>query len=202
MRISAIKNTNTKVVLRTPEANDREAVGRSIGLTADQVNEIAKLPSGVAAVYQNDWVAPVLTMIDKANVTEKPYVPENRTTIRTANSARTLILRMLMQPWIGKGTIAERDLRDSLKVLSVSRLSRKAISAKIDDYTLCNGLLTWKTQEMPLLQKLVQDVLGIKDKDFEIIETPDDLRQIVEGKVKRCSQKDINDICYVLASKE
>ena len=200
--IAAIKNTNTKVVLRTPEANDREAVGRSIGLTADQVNEIAKLPSGVAAVYQNDWVAPVLTMIDKANVTEKPYVPENRTTIRTANSARTLILRMLMQPWIGKGTIAERDLRDSLKVLSVSRLSRKAISAKIDDYTLCNGLLTWKTQEMPLLQKLVQDVLGIKDKDFEKIETPDDLRQIVEGKVKRCSQKDINDICYVLASKE
>ena len=200
--IAAIKNTNTKVVLRTPEANDREAVGRSIGLTADQVNEIAKLPSGVAAVYQNDWVAPVLTMIDKANVTEKPYVPENRTTIRTANSARTLILRMLMQPWIGKGIIAERDLRDSLKVLSVSRLSRKAISAKIDDYTLCNGLLTWKTQEMPLLQKLVQDVLGIKDKDFEKIETPDDLRQIVEGKVKRCSQKDINDICYVLASKE
>ena len=200
--IAAIKNTNTKVVLRTPEANDREAVGRSIGLTADQVNEIAKLPSGVAAVYQNDWVAPVLTMIDKANVTEKPYVPENRTTIRTANSARTLILRMLMQPWIGKGTIAERDLRDSLKVLSVSRLSRKAISAKIDDYTLCNGLLTWKTQEMPLLQKLVQDVLGIKDKDFEKIETPDNLRQIVEGKVKRCSQKDINDICYVLASKE
>ena len=55
---------------------------------------------------------------------------------------------------------------------------------------------------MPLLQKLVQDVLGIKDKDFEKIETPDDLRQIVEGKVKRCSQKDINDICYVLASKE
>ena len=200
--IAAIKNTNTKVVLRTPEANDREAVGRSIGLTADQVNEIAKLPSGVAAVYQNDWVAPVLTMIDKANVTEKPYVPENRTTIRTANSARTLILRMLMQPWIGKGTIAERDLRDSLKVLSVSRLSRKTISAKIDDYTLCNGLLTWKTQEMPLLQKLVQDVLGIKDKDFEKIETPDNLRQIVEGKVKRCSQKDINDICYVLASKE
>ena len=37
--IAAIKNTNTKFVLRIPEANDREAVGRSIGLTEDQVNE-------------------------------------------------------------------------------------------------------------------------------------------------------------------
>ena len=35
---AAIKNTNTKIVLRTPESNDREAVGRSMGLTANQVN--------------------------------------------------------------------------------------------------------------------------------------------------------------------
>lgn len=49
--IAAIKNTNTKIVLRTPEANDRDAVGRSMGLTENQVNEIAKLPSGVAVVY-------------------------------------------------------------------------------------------------------------------------------------------------------
>ena len=37
-----------------------------MGLTPNQVNEIAKLPSGVAVVYQNNWVNPVLTMIDKA----------------------------------------------------------------------------------------------------------------------------------------
>jgi len=200
--IAAIKNTNTKVVLRTPEANDREAVGRSIGLTPDQVNEIAKLPSGVAAVYQNDWVAPVLTMIDKAKVTEKPYIPEKRTTIRTISSARILILHMLMQPWIGKGKIAEQDLRDSLKVLTVSRQTRKQISDLIDNYSLCNGLLTWKTKDLPILQSLVQDILGLKDKDFEKIENSETLRKLVESKLKKCTQKEINDICYILASKE
>ena len=200
--IAAIKNTNTKVVLRTPEANDREAVGRSIGLTADQVNEIAKLPSGVAAVYQNDWVAPVLTMIDKAKVTEKPYVAKNRTLIRTVSSARTLILRMIMQPWIGKEKIEEQDLRDSLKVLNVSRESRKLISTLIADYTLCNGILAWKSQQMPVLQGLVQEVLGIKDKDFEKIETPEKLRKTVESRLNRCTQQEINNICYVLTSKE
>jgi hypothetical protein len=95
--IAAIKNTNTKIVLRTPEANDREAVGRSMGLTPDQVNEIAKLPSGVAVVYQNNWVSPVLTMIDKANVTEKEYVAKQKTVIRTLKSARANIIKMILQ---------------------------------------------------------------------------------------------------------
>ncbi|MGI6221589.1 MAG: ATP-binding protein [Coriobacteriales bacterium] len=200
--IAAIKNTNTKIVLRTPEANDREAVGRSIGLSPDQVNEIAKLPSGVAVVYQNDWVAPVLTMIDKASVSESPYVPVRKTTIRTLRSARLQILRMLMQPWIGKSRIDERELRDSLKVLSMPREQKKAISALIDDYTLCNGLLKWSSADIPELQKLVQAVLGFDSRSFEDLETPDELRREVEKRLKKCSQEDIDDICFVLTSVE
>lgn len=200
--IAAIKNTNTKIVLRTPEANDREAVGRSIGLTPDQVNEIAKLPSGVAVVYQNDWVAPVLTMIDKACVRESPYVPLRKTTIRTLRSARLMILRMLMQPWIGKGRIDERELRDSLKVLSLPRGQKKAIAALIDDYALCNGLLKWSSANLPELQKLVQAVLGFDDRSFRELETPDELRNAVEGRLKKCPKEDIDDICFVLTSAE
>ena len=199
--IAAIKNTNTKIVLRTPEANDRDAIGRSIGLTTDQVNEIAKLPSGVAVVYQNDWVTPVLTMVDKAAVEEKPYVPQRRTKIRTMRSARLLILRMLMQPWIGKSKIAEQDLRDSLKVLSISREQRRRLSELIGDYSLFNGILIWKNQDIPKLQELVQAVLGLGDRDFMSIETPDDLRKLVEGKLGKCPKKDIDEICCILLSK-
>lgn len=201
--IAAIKNTNTKIVLRTPEANDREAVGRSIGLTTDQVNEIAKLPSGVAVVYQNDWVAPVLTMIDKANVKEQVYVPERTTLIRTVSSARMIILRMLMQPWIGKGiVIAEHDLKDSLKVLDISRNAKATIHELIEDYTLCNGLLIWKKQDLFRLQRLVQEVIGLRDKDFITIETPEELQKIVENRLKKCSLEEIQDICYILTSGE
>lgn len=200
--IAAIKNTNTKIVLRTPEANDRDAVGRSIGLTPDQVNEIAKLPSGVAVVYQNDWVAPVLTMINKADVEEQPYIAEHKTMIRTVSSARMIILRMLMQPWIGKGKIDEKTLRESLKVLDISRDSKKQISSLIEDYTLFNGLLVWKTQDLPKLRKMVQAVLGIDDKEFMGMETPEDLQKAVTAKLRRCSQDEIKDICFVLTSKE
>ena len=199
--IAAIKNTNTKIVLRTPEANDREAVGRSIGLTADQVNEIAKLPSGVAVVYQNDWVAPVLTMIDKAGVVEKPYVARNKTTIRTMNSARTLIIRMLMQPWIGKKNQRTRIIRFPESIDYIQRLQRE-IRTLIDSYTLCNGLLVWKTQDMFRLQRLVQDVLGFQDRDFREIATSDALQLRVEKRLKNCTPNEIQDICYVLTSKE
>ena len=65
--ISAIKNTNTKIVMRLPEYNDCESVGHSIGLNEEQILELSKLDKGVAAVYQNNWLEAVLTKIDKCS---------------------------------------------------------------------------------------------------------------------------------------
>lgn len=57
---AVIRNTNTKIVLRLPELNDREITGGAMALNDKQTNELAKLPTGVAAVYQNDWQEAVL----------------------------------------------------------------------------------------------------------------------------------------------
>lgn len=62
---SVIRNTNTKIILRLPEEEDRVLVGRSAGLKNDQISELAKLPLGVAAVYQNDWPEAVLCQMEK-----------------------------------------------------------------------------------------------------------------------------------------
>lgn len=62
--ISAIKNTNTKIIMRLPEEADRQIVGKSAALNNEQINEISKLPLGVAVIYQNNWVEPVLCNID------------------------------------------------------------------------------------------------------------------------------------------
>ncbi|WP_415930070.1 helicase HerA domain-containing protein [Zhenpiania hominis] len=63
--ISAIKNTNTKIVMRLPEANDCQAIGQSMGLQESQIAELCRLEKGVAAIYQNNWLEAVLTKIDK-----------------------------------------------------------------------------------------------------------------------------------------
>lgn len=62
---AVIRNTNTKIVLRLPDGDDRELVGKSAALNDDQIQEIAKIPTGVAMIYQNDWIEAVLCKIDK-----------------------------------------------------------------------------------------------------------------------------------------
>lgn len=57
---ATIRNTNTKIVLRLPEDQDRTLVGRSMALNDDQILELSKLELGCAAVYQNDWEEAVL----------------------------------------------------------------------------------------------------------------------------------------------
>lgn len=58
--LAVVKNTNTKIILRTPFAADRELVGLAANMDEDQIRELGRLETGVAAVYQNDWLEPVL----------------------------------------------------------------------------------------------------------------------------------------------
>lgn len=80
--ISAIRNTNTKIIMRLPEEDDRTLAGKAAALKDEQIDEIAKLPKGVAVVYQNDWLEAVLCKVDKFDGEEKlyNYTPENTST--------------------------------------------------------------------------------------------------------------------------
>ena len=71
---AAIRNTNTKIILRLPEEDDRRLVGGAMALTDAQIKELARLPRGVAAVYQNNWIEAVLCQVDRAQHDESPYV--------------------------------------------------------------------------------------------------------------------------------
>ena len=199
--IAAIKNTNTKIVLRTPEANDREAVGRSMGLSAAQVNEIAKLPSGVAAVYQNNWLSPVLTLVDKAKVKEVPYRYENPIVIKTAREARTELICMLLQPWIERDKIHGKALKNDLKALDISKRIKDQISICIEQYLFFQGNMIWKMEEIEYLQELVRWLLSISDREFENIVVsgkPDELRAAVGRKTMGLSNQEIEEVCCVL----
>lgn len=94
---SVIRNTNTKIVLRLPDNNDRECVGKAAALKDNQIDELAKLPKGVAAVYQNDWVEAVLCQFkeftDLCPMKEVMYVePQNQ----KYNAAELLLGKIYM----------------------------------------------------------------------------------------------------------
>lgn len=200
--IAAIKNTNTKIVLRTPEANDREAVGRSVGLTPNQVNEIAKLPSGVAVIYQNDWVTPVLTMVDKATVDEgSSYIYKNPAEIKSLRESRSDVIRAIMEPWIPGEQIAFTELARALNSLEVSRANRKLLAVMLCTYRNHNGHMLWNENSLGILKQLLFDILDISQKSFgDSIKSsnPDTLRRIVISKTKGFMIDEIDEICHIL----
>ncbi|WP_455505287.1 ATP-binding protein, partial [Clostridium sp.] len=72
--MSVIRNTNTKIILRLPEYEDRRLVGKAAGLSDEQIEEISKLETGVATVYQNNWIEAVLCKIDKFDTEEIEFI--------------------------------------------------------------------------------------------------------------------------------
>lgn len=199
--ISAIKNTNTKIVLRTPEANDRKAVGESMGLTPDQVNEIAKLPSGVAVVYQNDWISPVLTMVDKAAVQEETYINDKTTKIKPIRESRTEIIKAIMEPWLPDEEILFPELVSALKSLEVSKVHRKLLSVMIVTYKNHQGHLVWHESSIQLLRELLFDVLALTKTEFESFvqsQNPNTLRLFVTKKTNGLEAKQVEEICSIL----
>lgn len=201
--IAAIKNTNTKIVLRTPEANDREAVGRSMGLTPNQVNEIAKLPSGVAVIYQNDWVNPVLAMVDKANVTEIPYINEEPIPIKSLRESRSEVIRAIMEPWIPGEQIEFSELARALNSLEVTRSNRKLLAVMLCTYRNHNGHMLWSENSLGILKELLFDILNISQKTFgDAIQSgsPDTLRRIVISRTTGFVIDEIDEICHILTA--
>lgn len=92
--MSVIRNTNTKIIMRLPDFDDRNLVGKSANLSDEQIKELSKLPTGVAAVYQNDWLEPVLCKVDyiKMNGFYRMTEPKE---INRDNSQKTILLSLL-----------------------------------------------------------------------------------------------------------
>ena len=71
---AAIRNTQTKAFFMLPDQEDRRIAGSSVSLTDHQSQELSKLPTGVAVMYQNRWSAAVLCKVDYFTPDkEKPY---------------------------------------------------------------------------------------------------------------------------------
>ena len=99
--MSAIRNTNTKIILRLPDQSDRELVGKSAGLNDDQIAELAKLETGVAAVYQNNWLEAVLCKVDRFDSEEKEFIEKEEVSGFNKDLKKTLS-KILLSKHVGE----------------------------------------------------------------------------------------------------
>lgn len=96
--MAVIRNTNTKIILGLPDMSDRELVGRAASLNDNQIIELSKLKTGVAAVYQNNWLEPVLCHIHPCKNDETSYKPNILIRRENENVVRSEIVNYLMLP--------------------------------------------------------------------------------------------------------
>lgn len=119
--ISAIRNTNTKIIMRLPEEKDKQQAGKSAAMTDKQIPELARLPKGVAVVYQNNWLAPVLCKINKANIVEKKYFYNNIKTYEISVDTRRMLAMLLVGNRVDEYVnISTNFIRNNIDKLNLS----------------------------------------------------------------------------------
>lgn len=125
--LSVIRNTNTKIVMRLPSYEDRKLVGKAASLNDAQIDELSKLPTGVAAVYQNDWMESVLVQMPYYSQSNNIYKnqPDEDTSIFGDADKQSLLYAIM-------GNSAGIDaMIDSLGVDAVERISLMHIPTRV-----------------------------------------------------------------------
>lgn len=124
--MSVIRNTNTKIIMRLPDRTDRELVGRAANLNDDQITELAKLPCGVAAIYQNEWVQPVLCKVKKYEGQQVRYTYKPRENDEHLDVDASIISESLLDCIMNKELLRKGNRSGML------RLKRMVIRSKLD----------------------------------------------------------------------
>ncbi len=132
--MAAIRNTNTKVVMRLPDQGDRELVGKAMHLNDDQISELAKLPRGVAAVYQNEWVESVLCKVDQY-IAKDDHVRQSVCPKGERQRPLTALERLEVARLMFGGAMPSEALLDDLKAgkVRLSARSRILVAQRLKD---------------------------------------------------------------------
>ena len=72
-----LKNTNTKIIHRLFAADDRHAIGETVGLDDEQKHYLTMLDAGEAIVYSAGWHGSVRVKINKINDTNAKVIDES-----------------------------------------------------------------------------------------------------------------------------
>lgn len=153
--MSTIRNTNTKIIMRLPDLTDRELVGKAANLNDDQIVELAKLPCGVAAVYQNEWVQPVLCKVNKYEGSEQPYTYEPTPDDDIYGETATNVTKETLLDCIMNKEIFRKGNREDIQ-----KLKDMVIQSKLDTNIKCDlveYISSEKDNAIESLQKLIYD---------------------------------------------
>ncbi|GGZ99507.1 ATP-binding protein [Ignatzschineria ureiclastica] len=168
--ISAIRNTNTKIIMRLPEENDRRAAGKSIGLKDEQLDELSKLPPGIAVVSQNDWLEPVLCKIKHFTQSENNIYDHNAVYSEMVSEAgfRITILQMLFNETHGNNSLViPQNIKIGLQKLKLRGFTRGHLMNAYIDFKNGKSLVLLEDRNKQVLIDVLSDIFDINFNEFE-----------------------------------
>lgn len=163
--ISAIRNTNTKIIMRLPEESDRRISGKAAAMKEIQLDEIARLPKGVAVVYQNDWVEPVLCKIDKFEGDEKEFI-DSSTLEKPGDSkhAATILISLLMKNRLDNPDFfSYEQIKWAIEKSSCTVRTKTMLYSLFNEYKQKRKLNIWQPENFVKQAFLVKEVLGLEN---------------------------------------
>ena len=195
--MSAIRNTNTKIIMRLPEENDRKMAGKSAALKEEQINEIARLPKGVAVVYQNDWIEAVLCKINKFDGEEKEYEFEGCDKIIDIRFYRNQLIYLMIQGRLDEKLLFDvEEIRNNINKLGLSIRNKEFVEKLIEEYKQNRKISLWDDDNFGILSSRVTDILDVRKIIEEIVisaydtaELTSDLRKLIHQFLPCSSEK-------------
>lgn len=164
--ISAIRNTNTKIIMRLPDKEDRELAGKAAALKDEQLDEIAKLPKGVAVVYQNDWLEPVLCQVAKYEGKEELYRHEPEEIGQEAERDKWFkqeLLKLLVKGRVHEQIDVDIDrLQAEVFQTRLATKLKRTVRDLLNIYQVSGKLGLWDDAQFASLSAIVVDLMDCK----------------------------------------
>ena len=161
---AAIKNTNTKFIMRLPDGDDRRIAGKSAGLKDSQLDEIAKLPIGVAVTYQNDWEEPVLckiTMRNESDEVKHSYDPAEDEEMQPEFLSD--VVKFLIHGKVsGKVEFVKSKVLEAKSSSQLTTSQKIQLTELIDEYVRTGKLGIWSNERFEELANLLTDILCVR----------------------------------------
>lgn len=126
---AAISNTNTKIIMNLLNQEDKLIAATSIGLTEQQTNELSRLKTGLAVIYQKGWEEAIQCQISHFEGFQ-PFIGSVHV---LSTSAMNFFMMLLLQSYTTDNDLYRSDLVQLLNKIDLSGHKKIKILSLLSD---------------------------------------------------------------------
>ena len=165
---SVMSCAGTKIVHRLPSVSDYTMVGRSMSLSEEQLPELSRLGTGVAAVIQGGWASCALVKIFPFGKERyKPCMEAARQAKGDTRETVAAIIKALLVVKCGKGENEVQWLQEPRRVKNMleyvdsiaNETVRKFLASNMETFVQKGFMPCWKMTEQSAMFDCIQKLL-------------------------------------------